>query len=126
MDLRTPIGALAETNEEEEELNRKVGLSFLLSALVLGAVFAAPSPVFADVKVRVYVPAPPPPPVPEVVAVSPGPDYVWIGGYHRWDGHAYVWAPGHYTVRPNHQKHWVSGHWSHSHKGHYWVDGHWK
>ena len=107
-------------------MKRKVGLSFLLAAVVAAAFLAAPSPVFADVKIRVYVPAPPPPPVAEVVTVAPSAEHVWIGGYHRWEGGAYVWVPGHYVVRPHHKHHRTAGHWAHSHKGYYWVDGHWK
>ena len=39
----------------------------------------------------------PPPPRREVVAVSPGPRYVWTDGYYRWNHGAYVWAPGRYV-----------------------------
>ena len=35
----------------------------------------------------------PPHPVVEARVVAPGPGYIWIAGYHRWDGHAYVWVP---------------------------------
>ena len=65
-------------------------------------------------------------PVVEVQPVAPGPHHVWVAGYHRWDGHAYVWVPGAWQVPPHHYTVWVPGHWSHNHHGHYWVAGHWR
>ena len=52
-------------------------------------------------------PPPPPPPEQEVVPASPGPEYVWIGGYHRWDGHRYVWVRGRYDRRPHANARWT-------------------
>jgi hypothetical protein len=57
---------------------------FLLMSVVglglgLGALQAA------EVVVRVGPPAP----IVEHRAVRPGAGYVWIGGFHRWDGRAY-------------------------------------
>ncbi|WP_394835738.1 hypothetical protein LVJ94_02265 [Pendulispora rubella] len=46
-----------------------------------------------------YEAPPPPPPQVDVITVSPGPDYIWVGGYHRWTGHGYYWVPGHYERR---------------------------
>ena len=43
---------------------------------------------------RIYIPAPPPAPIVEVRPVAPSGRHVWIEGYHRWDGNAYVWTPG--------------------------------
>lgn len=57
-----------------------------------------PPPQRQVVAYRVEQPPPPPPRV-EVVTVSPGPEYVWVGGYHRWSGRAYNWVPGHYERR---------------------------
>jgi hypothetical protein len=88
------------------------GLGLLsLAALPISA-FAA-SPFLGDISLNVVVDAPPPPLRSEVVVgVSPGPDYVWVGGY--WDG-----SPGHYT--------WVGGRWDHSPHGHgqQWSAPHW-
>jgi YXWGXW repeat-containing protein len=76
---------------------------------------------------HVYVSIAPPAPIVEVVPVAPSPRHVWIAGYHRWDGRAYVWVPGHYVVPPHAHVVWVSGHWAHHHShGYYWVEGHWR
>lgn len=88
-----------------------------LCGLTLSAALAAPA--FA----QVYVHVGPPPPRREVIP-PPRPGYEWHGGYHRWDGHRYVWVPGEYVVvHPGH--HWVPGHWDYSPRGHFWVEGHW-
>ena len=48
----------------------------------------------------VYVHTRPPAAIVEVRGVAPGPDHVWIAGYHAWRGGAYVWVPGHWEARP--------------------------
>jgi hypothetical protein len=76
---------------------------------------------------RIYVRIGPPAPVAEVRAVAPGPRHVWIPGYHRWDGSAYVWVGGRWDLPPAGRAAWVPGHWSHHHsRGWYWVEGHWR
>jgi hypothetical protein len=60
---------------------RLIGLVFA-GALVFSAA--------AEVVVRIA----PPHAVMERRAPSPGHDYVWTAGYHRWEGNAYVWTPG--------------------------------
>jgi hypothetical protein len=30
----------------------------------------------------------------------PSPQHIWVGGYNRWDGNAYVWEPGKWEVPP--------------------------
>lgn len=74
----------------------------------------------------VYVRTPPPPPVAERVVVSPGPGYVWVPGYHAWDGNAYVWRPGRWDRLPPGRRAWVPGHWVHTRRGWRWVEGHWR
>lgn len=96
-----------------------------LAALVIMTVVpVAP----ASAGTRVYVRLGPPAAVVEVRSVAPGPGYVWVPGYHRWDGAAYVWVPGAWAVPPAAHYHaWVPGHWAHhAHHGYYWVDGHWR
>ena len=83
----------------------------------------------ASAGTRVYVRIGPPTPVVEVRSVAPGPGYIWVPGYHRWDGAAYVWVPGAWAVPPpsHHYHAWAPGHWAHhSHHGYYWVEGHWR
>ena len=97
----------------------------LMAAALLAAFLAAcgppPSPG------TVYVHTAPPRDRVEVIGVAPGSGYVWIAGYHTWQGGAYVWVPGRWEVPPRpHYHHWVPGHWKETHHGWYWVEGHWK
>ena len=72
--------------------------------------------------------APPPPPAP-VIEVQPPPpagaEVIWIGGYHRWDGHSYVWVHGRYDHRPHPSAQWRAAHWEPRGAGHVWVEGGW-
>ena len=95
----------------------------LVAFAVLTLLPAAP----ASAGTRVYVRIGPPAPVVETRVVAPGPHHVWIAGYHRWDGRAYVWVPGRWELPPASYRTWVPGHWvHHGHEGYYWVDGHWR
>ncbi|HLK70051.1 MAG TPA: hypothetical protein VKU19_41765 [Bryobacteraceae bacterium] len=94
---------------------------FLLSA-ALGAVFCIGSIHAADVVVKVRPPAirvekrPP----------APSPRHVWVTGYHRWDGNAYVWEPGRWEVPPREHAVWVAPRWEHRNGGYVFVEGRWK
>ena len=70
----------------------------------------------------VYVQVGPPAPVYETVPVSPGPGYVWVGGYYTYSGGRYVWRHGYYA---HHAGHWCAGAWHHNHHGYYWSEGRW-
>lgn len=91
-----------------------------------GLVFAGALCAASAGAVPVYVKIAPPAPVVETRVVAPGPGYVWVGGYHRWDGHADVWVPGSWVVPPHPHTHWVPGHWAHGHHGYWWKAGHWR
>lgn len=71
---------------------------------------------------------PPPPPPREVVPAPPHehPGWVWVPGFHRWDGRAYVWVPGRYAEPPYAHARWVPGHWDRHEGGYVWVEGHWR
>ncbi len=88
------------------------------------ALFMAASIAQAQVVVRI---GPPPRPV-ETIPPPPHehPGWAWHEGYHRWDGHAYVWVPGYYVEPPHAHAHWVGGHWDHRGDGYVWVEGHWR
>ncbi len=75
---------------------------------------------------RIYVRVGPPPAIVETVPVAPSTRHVWIAGYHRWDGRAYVWVPGRYVLPPRAHVIWVPGHWARHSRGYYWVEGHWR
>ena len=81
----------------------------------------------AGASTRVYVRIGPPAAIVETRPVAPGAHHVWIAGYHRWDGNAYVWVPRHWQRPPAHRTTWAPGQWVH-HKQHgwYWVEGHWR
>jgi hypothetical protein len=71
--------------------------------------------------------SPPPPPAAEVevAPASPGPEYFWVGGYHRWNGRAYVWIRGRYERRPHARAVWRAAHWEPRGRGHVWIEGRW-
>jgi|SRR5215813_12201518 len=95
----------------------------LLATIVLATALA---PAAAQAA-RVYVRVGPPAAIVETRVVAPSPRHIWIAGYHRWDGNAYVWVPGRWELPPAHYRAWVPGHWIHEpHNGWYWVDGHWR
>jgi YXWGXW repeat-containing protein len=95
-----------------------LGLAVVLSLLPAGAA--------AEPRIYVRV-APPHPPAAVVVRPArPSERHVWVDGFHRWDGHAYVWVPGEWREGPRHGARWVPGHWKNSRHGWYWVDGHWR
>jgi len=63
--------------------------------------------------------------VAEVQPGSPGPEYVWVRGYHRWDGHAYIWVHGRYERRQHVRANWVPAHWENRGRSPVWYAGHW-
>ncbi|PWT96874.1 MAG: hypothetical protein C5B51_32610 [Terriglobia bacterium] len=92
----------------------------LLALLFAGALAVGVNA--ADVFVRVG----PPPPVRETVIVRPGPNYVWIPGYHRWDGGAYAWVPGRWELPPRPRARWVAHRWVRRRGGWVFVEGRWR
>jgi WXXGXW repeat (2 copies) len=69
----------------------------------------------------------PPAPRVEVIGVAPGPGFVWIRGFYRWNGGAYLWVPGRWERPPYARAVWVPGRWvRHPRQGWYWVDGRWR
>lgn len=94
------------------------------AALVSGCMLA--SVACATASTRVYVRVGPPVPIVEVRRIAPGPAYVWVPGYHRWDGRVYVWVPGVWVVPPRPRVVWVPGHWAYDRHGYYFVEGRWR
>jgi hypothetical protein len=95
-------------------LRRLIGIVF-----AGGLVFSAAA---ADVVVRIA----PPRIVVESRGVRPSPTHVWISGYHRWDGNAYVWTAGRWEQPPRPGQRWVAHRWVHRNGGYVMVDGHWR
>ncbi len=70
--------------------------------------------------------APPPPVSTAVIGVAPHRGYVWIPGYHRWDGRRYVWVAGRWAAPPRPGGIWVPPRWVPRHGGYVFVPGHWR
>jgi hypothetical protein len=97
----------------------------MLRKRLIGVVFAGLLTVGAfgeEVIIRVA----PPRAVVETRVVAPSHGHVWIAGYHRWDGHAYVWVPGRWELPPRPHARWVAHKWVHRHGGYVLVEGHWR
>jgi hypothetical protein len=93
-------------------------------AAVLGLIA---SPLLADISLNIGIDAGPPPPPREVIVASPGPDYVWVGGF--WDGAPghYTWVRGHWDRPPHGYAHWAAPRWERGPDGHYRkVEGGWR
>jgi len=95
--------------------------SFLAGMVLLGALACVPPPPPGAV---VVVREPPRERV-EVIVASPGPRYVWVRGFWRWERNDYVWVPGRWVIPERGFHKWVPGHWQHRRGGWFWVEGHW-
>jgi hypothetical protein len=95
---------------------KKIAMAALLALTFL------PAASYAQIIVRVA------PPAPIVERRPPPPDrgYVWIAGYHNWDGARYVWVPGRWDRPPQPGQRWVAHRWVH--RGDHWElqQGHWR
>jgi len=94
--------------------------------LIANAVLVATLGLAAAYGEEIIVKVRPPKAVVETRGVAPGSGYVWIGGYHRWEGNAYVWTPGRWDRPPRPHAVWVAHRWEHRHGGYVLVEGHWK
>lgn len=74
----------------------------------------------------------------------PGPDWGWVAGHWKWEGHDWAWVHGRWvhqavppmpaliveqvTVAPSPHHYWVPGHWvwRFDASGWVWVTGHWQ
>jgi hypothetical protein len=93
---------------------------FLVSILGLGLGIGATQAA------EVYVQVGPPRAIVERRSPAPGPRHVWIEGYHRWDGRAYVWVPGRWELPPREHAVWVAPRWEHRSGGYVFIEGRWR
>jgi hypothetical protein len=100
-------------------------MRFLRNAVLTGALLAPCAMASADVRVNVYVPVGPPLAVYEARPRPPATGYVWIPGYHRWNGGSYFWVSGRWEQPPHAHSRYVKGRWRKNTHGYYWVDGYW-
>jgi len=94
-------------------LKRLIGLVFI-GALAL----SAPA---AEIVVR----SAPPHAERERRPLRPSRNHVWVSGYHRYNGSAYVWTPGVWEQPPRAHAHWIAHRWVHRHDGWVLVEGRW-
>lgn len=73
-----------------------------------------------------YAWGPPPVAIVETLPPAPGPAYVWVGGYHHWDGAGYVWVPGRWVLPPRGYAAWVPGVWLARGRRWMWRPGYWR
>jgi hypothetical protein len=106
--------------------NRQTDTSAVAAAPAPAAAPAAapaPAPVATD---EMYVDSEPPPPQTEVVVASPGPDYVWIGGYWGFNSGRREWVRGRWERPPHAHATWVQPRWEHRGHGYVFVRGTWR
>lgn len=69
---------------------------------------------------------PPPPPREEVIYVSPGPEYTWVGGEWVWSGGVWVWVGGRWCRPAYGHRVWVGARWEHGSYGWRRSGGYWR
>ena len=74
--------------------------SLIRTALLAVFVLAGASVLGAQISIGVTIGAPPPPRVVRVMPPSPGPAFVWVGGYWYPVGGRYRWHEGYWTRPP--------------------------
>ena len=94
----------------------------LLLATLFGLAVGIGSAQAADIVVKVR----PPRAVVEHRPPAPSRNHVWVGGYQRWDGHAYVWETGRWDMPPRAHAHWVGPRWTHRRNGWAFTEGRWR
>jgi WXXGXW repeat (2 copies) len=97
-----------------------------LKKIALAALLAACTLIPAASNAQIVVKIGPPVAVVEHPGPPPAAGFVWIAGYHRWDGARYVWVPGRYEQPPRPHAVWVPHHWVQRHGGWVLVEGHWR
>jgi len=97
----------------------------MLAKRLLGLLFAGALTVGSVAAADIIVKEHPPKAVVETRGHAPGKGYVWVPGYHRWDGSHYVWQKGRWDQPPRAHSHWVPAKWVHRHDGYLFVEGHW-
>ena len=98
--------------------------NMFMGALLLAA--ATSTACMANTRGRLYVRVGPPAPIVETRIAAPGPGYVWVPGFYRWEGRDYLWVAGHYELPPRARARFVQGHWQHDRQGWYYVEGRWR
>jgi hypothetical protein len=93
----------------------------LLAVLALASILLFAGTALAQVSVGIRIGPPPAPRVLRVIPPTPGPGYVWIGGYWYAAGGKYRWHAGYWTLPPYAGARWVPA----RHDGTLFYDGYW-
>jgi hypothetical protein len=94
----------------------------LLLTTLIGIAVGIASAQAAEIVIKLR----PPISIHEHRTIRPSPRHVWIGGYHRWDGNAYVWTQGRWDVPPSEHAVWIAPRWQRRHDGYVFVEGRWR
>jgi hypothetical protein len=92
---------------------------------LIGLVFVG-ALAFSAASAEVIVRITPPAAIVETQGAAPGPGYVWVAGYQRWDGNAFGWTPGVWQQAPHPGARWVAHRWVRRHGGWVMVEGRWR
>jgi len=113
----------------------KAGLLVVTGSLLLTGCVTRERVVYRERGTRVVTTEPvgqevvvseaPPAPIVETVTVSPGPDFVWVGGNWVWHGH-WVWTRGHWMRPPHAGAVWVPHRYVYRGGVHVYVRGGWR
>jgi hypothetical protein len=105
---------------------RTIALAVALTVLVSVLAFAPAASAYTRVGVRVYAPFPAL--RHERVLVRPGPRYVWVPGYWRWEPYRrhYVWIAGAYVIPPHPRAIWVAPRVVYRYHHPYYYGGYWR
>jgi hypothetical protein len=106
--------------------DQRVGfaVAIICTALLAGcSVAPSDSPGRSAAAVAPY---PPPPKRAEIPPAAPSADALWLVGHWNWSGAQYVWARGHYVLRPTPTANWLPGYWDQEAGGWLWTEGHWE
>ena len=93
--------------------------ALLALALITGCFSAT---AWSQVIVRVR----PPRVVVERPLPPPGPRYVWLPGYYRWNGIRYIWVPGRYVIPPRPGVVWIAPRWIQRNGTWVFIRGYWR
>jgi len=107
---------------------------YTVSMKLLALILLVGGSLFGQVSIGIRIGAPPPPRVIRVVPASPGPGFVWVGGYWYADGSRYRWHNGYWTRPPYASARWIvprhdgerfyAGYWD-GDRGRFDHDHHW-
>jgi hypothetical protein len=98
----------------------------MLKKILMGSAFGVLLSVGAVLAEEVIVRVRPPAAVVETHPARPGPRFVWIAGYHSWNGSAYAWVPGRWERPPRPGARWVAHKWVRRNGGWVLQEGRWR